>query len=120
MGLEQPISSSDNFFVGEDKTIVFDVKDTDGVSALTMTGWALTWELKASAGGVISITKTTAAATIVLSNKYGTNDRASVTILDTDTEAIAAGSYYHHLRRTDAGYEQILAFGDVSLRESGL
>ena len=115
MSIEQPITSTDNFFLGEDKTITFDVTTAAGVSPQTMPGWALTWELKASAGGTVHITKTAS-----LSSKFGTNDRATGTITDGNTEAIAAGAYFHVLRRTDAGSEQILAFGDVTLRESGL
>ena len=120
MALNQPITTSDNFFAGEDKTITFDVTQADGTTPQVMTGWALTWELKASVTGAIAISKTTAAGTVALSSKFGTNDRATVTIADGDTESAGAGAYYHHLRRTDAGSEQILAYGDVTLRASGL
>jgi hypothetical protein len=120
MGLQQPITSAHGFFLGEDKTITFDVTGPDGVTPQVMTGWALTWELKTSAAAAASLSKTTGASTIALSNVHSTNDRATVTITDGDTEALGAGAYYHHLRRTDAGAEQVLAYGDVTLRESGL
>ena len=120
MALSQSITSSDNIFTGEDKTITFDVTQADGTTPQVMTGWALTWELKASVTGAVQISKTTTAGTIALSNKFGTNDRATVTIADGDTETVGGGAYYHHLRRTDAGNEQILAYGDVTLKASGL
>lgn len=110
------ITDGDNFFIGEDKTIEIDVLQSDNATAQTMTGWTLTWELKArnrSTAALISATPT-------IGNGDGTDDRATITVADTDTEALGPGTYYHHLRRTDAGSEQILSHGSVVLKESGL
>lgn len=119
MAIRFNITKSDEFFIGEDRTIAIDVKQSDESSAQTMTGWALTWELKPSPGEAVSISKTTSAG-ISIGNGAGTDDRATITIADDDTEALEPGIYYHQLRRTDAGSEQLLSFGDVTLRESGL
>lgn len=44
---------------------------------------------------------------------------STVTIADTDTDDLAGGQYYHRLRRTDAGSEQVLSFGNVILKTHG-
>jgi len=113
------IDASDEFFIGTDQTIQIDVKQSDESTAQTMTGWALTWELKDSPNGTVQISKTVGAG-IAIGNGSGTDDRASITIADDDTEALEPGVYYHQLRRTDAGSERLLSFGHVYVRDSGL
>ena len=120
MAAEFNIAASDNWFIGEDKTINVDVDQSDGSTPQTMTGWALTWELKDSATGVVRVTKTTSGGGVTISNGGGTDDRASVAVLDTDTEALAPGTFFHQLRRTDAGNEVVLAFGNAVLKDSGV
>lgn len=119
MGIVANILESVNWFIGEDKTINIDVNQSDGTTPQAMTGWALTWELKDSPNGAIKVSKTVGSG-ITIGNGDGTNDRAAIAIADTDTEPLNPGTYYHQLRRSDAGNEVIQAFGDAVLRESGL
>ncbi len=120
MAIRFNIEFSDEFFIGEDRSVVIDVKQSDESTPQTLTGWALAYEIKASPGEAALISKTTGGGEIAFSNGSGTNDRATITIDDDDTEALEPGKYYHQLRRTDAGSEQLLSFGDVVLLESGL
>ena len=39
-----------------------------------------------------------------------------MTVLDTDTDAIAPGLYHYELKRTDAGFETPLALGTLTLK----
>lgn len=110
------ILDADNFFIGEDKTIVIDVVQSDGTTAQAMTGWGLVWELKASAVSASALISKTPS----IGNGSATDDRATITVADTDSEAINPGTYYHHLRRNDAGLEAILSHGTVVVKESGL
>ena len=119
MAIRFNILASDEFFIGTDQTIQIDVKQSDESTAQTMTGWALAWDLKPSPNEAVSISKTTVSG-ITIGDGAGTDDRATITIDDEDTEAISPGVYYHQLRRTDAGSERILSFGDVTILESGL
>ncbi len=84
-----------------------------------MTGWALTWELQDSPADSPHFSKTVGSG-ISIGNGSGTDDRATITVADTDTESLEPGLYYHQLRRTDAGSERVLSFGTVVLLESGL
>lgn len=109
------IADGDNWFIGEDKTIRIDVVDADD-AAQAMTGWTLVWELKAASRSTSALISKTPS----IGNGSGTDDRATITVADTDTEALEPGTYYHHLRRSDAGSEQVLSHGSVVIKESGL
>lgn len=112
---EAPIRESEHLFIGEDRTIRIDVVQSDDTTPQAMTGWSLTWELLNRRGGTVLITKTPS-----IGNGSATDDRATITITDTDTEAIDPGTYFHVLRRTDAGGEAVLAFGDAVIQEASI
>lgn len=119
--VESAIAESQHWFIGEDRTFVYAVTDSAG-AAQNMTGWSLTWELLDRRGGTVVLTKSTSGSGITLGNGAGTNDYATVTIADTDTEALTGGpgTYHTVLRRTDAGSEVVLAFGDAVLQEASI
>lgn len=124
MAIHAPITSADEWFIGEDKTIDIDVNQTDGTTAQNMTGWALTWELLDQAGGTVLLTKTTALGEIAIGDGDATGDRASVTIDAADT-AVASlpdgpGDYYHALRRTESGSGALLAYGGAALGQASI
>lgn len=66
------------------------------------------------------VTKTTAAGIAIagaFNSVPGTNaQRATVTVDDTDTATLTAGVRAWELKRTDAGYETVLAYGALTLR----
>ena len=110
------------WFKGEDRIINIDVNQSDGSTAQDMTGWNLTWELKLKASDLAAaakITKTVGSG-ITIDDGDGTNDRAAIVLDDDDTETLDPGIYYHQLRRTDAGNEIVLAYGEAHLRPSGI
>ena len=122
MAIRFDIGKDQHFYIGEDTVITFDVVEDDEITPQNMAGWGLTWEMKAlpstpSASAVI--TKTVGSG-IAIGNGSATDDRATVTIDDDDTEGLTPGVYYHQLRRTDAGTEVILTVGDALLRASGV
>lgn len=115
MSIEQNITADDHYMAGEDKSLRYFVVDSAGATK-DMTGWALEWVLRRSAASsTATLTKTTGAATIVIDNGNGTGDMATVTITDDDTLNLVTGTYVYALRRTDAGSEQVLAFGTLEL-----
>lgn len=102
-----------HWHVGEARTLRYDVVDSAG-SPQNMTGFALLWEL-ADQDGVVQVSKTSGGGGITIGNGDGTNDRATVTVAQADTEALTPGTYTHRLRRTDAGSELVLAYGYAEL-----
>ena len=117
MSLESNITVDDHWFKGADQQFRFTIVDSAG-NAQTMTGWALEWVVRrlSPATATAVLTKNTSGGTIVISSGSGTDDRATVTVTDDDTLNLPAGTYYHALRRTDAGNEQVLAFGTAELQ----
>ena len=116
------ITPDDEWFTGTDKTLQFSVVDADG-TAVNITGWALEWALYNNKdlrkGASALITRTTGAATISITDGAGGVCQVSVT--DDLTDGLAGANtplYYHELRRTDAGNEDVLAYGAVTIRQS--
>jgi hypothetical protein len=116
------VDQSAEWYIGEDKTVRISVKQADGTTAQTMTGWAEIYELLDRQGGTVLFSKTTGAGEITFDNDAGTDDRALIAVTDADTEGLAngAGWYYHVLRRTDAGSEGVIAEGGVLLKKASI
>jgi hypothetical protein len=111
-------------FLGTDFTFRFAIANDEETEALDITGWALSFMIKRSghdADVAALLTKTT--PTITITGAYDAViadnlQRANVAILDTDTDAIAAGMCAWELKRTDAGFETILGYGPIKLQRS--
>ena len=124
-GIRADIDADQNVVIGEDRTINVDVNQSDGSTAQTMTGWALAWYLSERPGSTILVTKTTGGSGITITNGDGTDDRAAITLTDTDTESgsladKATLTYHHELWRTDAGNESRLAYGKFVLHQGAV
>jgi hypothetical protein len=123
MAVRSDITAAHEWFAGEDKELHFTVLDADG-NPVDPTGWALEWALRRRAPDAdpALISKTTSSG-ISLSGVYNANpslntQRVVVAIADTDTDALSAATYKHGLKRTDAGNESVLTFGDAVLQVS--
>lgn len=112
---EANIPASTRWFVGADKDLritVYDGPESDTTrEVVDITGYSLEFILYD--GNTPIITKTTGAGIAITIPIEGV---AIVTIEDTDTDAIAGGDYGFELWRTDAGNEDVLSFGTVTLR----
>jgi hypothetical protein len=126
MARQQNLGTSAEWFVGEDKTLPFEIYSDDEVTIQNVTGWAMTWVLrKGKDDDPIVLTKTTGGSTITITGSYNADpdtntQRVNVLIEDTDTEHFQPGKYYHTLKRTTAGSATVLSYGDVHLKKAGL
>lgn len=110
------IDEDDALFIGEDKNLVCTIYQADQRTRQDVSGWALSWRLKASladADGAALLTKTTSSGIALTTPTSGV---VTISIADTDTDGLAAGRHYHELKRTDAGNETVLAHGRCVLR----
>ena len=125
---EQNIAASNEFFVGEDKTIKFEIFSTDGSAMENVSGWTMTWILKKVhvsrrhhyASGTASVTLTTGGGEITITGTFNSSrssntQRVVVAVADTATASLEPGTYTHALKRMDAGEETVLSFGTVEL-----
>lgn len=108
MAVRVDITEDDDFFVGEDKSLIFTVKDAADVLQ-NITGWTIEWNLSHEEGSP-SILMKTATLTTPLSGV------CTVTVLDTDIDLFAPDKYWHILKRMNAGNETVLSYGDCVLR----
>lgn len=122
MALEANITADDKFFVGEDKKIRLPVYADAALTTMQdVSGFALSWKLVTAPGQAALITKTSGAG-IAVTGVFNASpslntQRVEITIDDTDTDGLsAAASYYHELKRTDAGLEAVLMHGRVRLK----
>lgn len=122
MPQEAHITASEEWFTGADKVLQYTVVDSAGV-AVNITGWSLRWVMvrkqaaSAAASGHL-VSKETGGAGIAITN--GASGICQVTITDADTDGMEGGEtplYQYELRRTDPGSEDVLAYGNVTLRQ---
>jgi hypothetical protein len=95
-------------FIGVDHQYV--MTEADGT---VLTGFALSFMIKRRASDLDAdalVTLTTSGGAISISGAA-----ATVSVADTDTDSLSAGSYAWELKRTDAGAETVLGYGQLRL-----
>lgn len=113
------VTRTDRVFTNSDKRLEFTIYGSDGVTPEDITGWSLSWLLKkrptdADAAAIIS--KSTVSGIAITD---GPNGLCTVTIQDDDTDGtVRAGTYWHELKRTDAGFETPLCENAFELLQS--
>lgn len=114
MSKNSPVKSTNNFFIGEDKVLQFEVVDASE-QLVDISGWSLEFVLRDyPEAPTVVLTKTTTDG-IALSDP--TLGICRVTIPRADTVLLNAQGYAYTLRRTDAGYSGVLAYGDFLVKE---
>lgn len=114
--------TSDSIFIGTDFQRVFHIKNDTELASIDITGWALSWMVKrytSDADGSALLTKTTSAG-IVIAGAFNASpsvnaQRATVTVVDTDSTSLNPGLYFWELKRTDDTFETVLAFGTIEV-----
>lgn len=107
MSVEANITEEARFFTGEDKSLVFTVRDGNG-RLMNITGWSLEWKLAtALAGEPILI--------LTGSITDGPIGRCKVIVPAGDTTDLLPGTYFYDLRRVDLGSYAELAYGTLEL-----
>ena len=115
---------SDEIFIGSDVRRHFHVQNEAKTAALDIAGWSLSWMVKRrrhDADAAALLTKTTGGGAIAIAGAFdatpATNaQRATLTLADTDTDAIQEGQYHWELKRMDAGFEAPLVYGILTFR----
>lgn len=118
MAIRDDITKDDDFYTGEDKTLTVTVYEADGTTPQNITGWSLSYRWKRSPADADSdavLTKTTASGIALTTPVSGI---CTVTVADTDTDSLQPQTYYHELKRTDAGSETVLTTGTVVLQQA--
>lgn len=119
MAEETTIGGSGMLFVGEDKTLRFELAavDADGVisatDAVDMTGWTTVFDVrlkdKSADPAILSLTPTIAGT--YNASRALNAQRATVTLTDDHMNLFKAKDYRWSWKRMDAGAETVLAWG---------
>jgi hypothetical protein len=148
--VESKIAESQHWFVGEDRAFVYYVQDGSvaqatvekvirgegttaedaavAAAAVNVSTWALEWNMRTdrAPNGTEVIVKATGGDGITTANGFGTGDKITVVVDDTDTDdsddqsptPLEAATYFVTLKRTDEGSQAVLAFGDAVLQRA--
>jgi len=112
------IGGSGALFVDEDKTITVEVLNTSDVP-VDLAGWTIVLDVRSTdTSGTALLTKTAAVTGAYNATRATNTQRAVFTIADTDQPATTftrtSPAYRYSIKRTDAGSETVLAYGDWS------
>lgn len=118
MARHSPITGDDNYFIGEQKFLVFPLFDGDEEDSQLMTipgDWTVEWVLRDGRDGDILFTiDDTSITRVDLEDIPNASFRVAVPAAN--TKDLDAKTYFHTLRRTDVGHETVLSFGDCVLK----
>jgi hypothetical protein len=109
-----------SYRLGTDHSFPFHIKNEGETVSIDITGYALSFMVKVHPSDPdlsALLTKTTVSG-IVIAGVFNATPAsnlqlATVTIADTDTDALNPGLYTYELKRTDAGSETVLAYGRI-------
>jgi phenylpyruvate tautomerase PptA (4-oxalocrotonate tautomerase family) len=123
MAREQHLGATDDWFIGEDKTIPFEIYSSDEATMQNITGWALAFYIRQRDGSDKKLLTKTTVSGITIAGSYNADQstntqRATVSIDDTDTDHWQPGGYSYALWRTDASNETVLAYGTLHLKKA--
>lgn len=114
MAVESTIGGSGTLFVGEDKTIRFELYSADDTTvAIDMTGWAMVFDVRkkdnSASPAILSVTPSLSG----LFNSVRTSNlqRAIVTLTDDQLNLFKAQNYRWSWKRMDGGVETVLGWG---------
>lgn len=121
MARKQNIGDSEDWFVGEDKTLSFEIYSSDEATIQDVTGWATSFVMRQiGEADAIKITKSGSITGTYNADPDTNTQRIEITITDDDTDHLPHGDYQYALKRTTAGSETILAYGIATLKKAAL
>lgn len=114
MAYPQPIREGDDFWAFEDKRIPFKIVDKDGdPSGVDASDLSLIWELKASQGGGVLLTKASLIPGEFFFDPTEPIDQGYI-IYDADDAVPVVG--WHNLRQADVGEAGMIFYGEAVLK----
>jgi hypothetical protein len=114
------IDSSDGWYKGEDQLLDFEIL-TSSFTPVDVTTWTFEWAIRVNKNdtGAAVLSKTTSAG-ITITGTYNADrdvntQRVRVAIAASDTDNLESRRYFHALKRTTGGNEQIVSDGYADL-----
>jgi hypothetical protein len=136
--LEAALASGDKLLFGENTVVTLDGAVAAGAESVPvttttvklrkgdvgqkirdLTGYTVEFELSAKAGDATPLIADADVTVTVLTQTGEDRGKVQVAVPDTETDDLAAGSYFGALWRRDAGSERPLATASVTIKEAG-
>lgn len=124
MARQQHLGETEDIFIGEDKTIPFEIYASDEEAIENVATFAMAFYIRqVGDSDKRLLTKTTGGSTITITGSHNSSpttntQRTNVLIEDTDTDHWQPGNYSYSLWRTDAGNETVLAYGLITFKKA--
>ncbi len=120
------IAIDDALAIGTDHEFAFHIKNKAETESRDITGWGLSFMVKrrlSDSDAHSVVTKSTTAGGIVFEGVFDSDpdvntQLAVVSVSDDDTDGVTPGLCYYELKRTDAGFEELLAQGNLTLSQA--
>lgn len=101
--------------VGDDQSLSFAAKQSDGTTALDLTGATVKWKLSRTPQTAALVTKQTGGSGITVDS--AASGTFTVTLESADTATLARGRYYHETQVIDAsGNESTISMGHAVMQ----
>lgn len=117
MAVEITLGGDGELFVGEDKTLRLALK-ADKLTGIVpdMTGWNVVFDVRAkdASPDPAIVTKTMTILGAYAADKASNLQRALVVLTDDELNLFKAATYRYSMKRMDAGFETVLAYGDFA------
>jgi hypothetical protein len=120
VAIEANITRDDGFYLGEDKRLRVTIYTSPAKTECVDVGaFAMSYKMAQKPGQAAVVTKTTGAG-ISVGGVFNSSPALNTQVVeialdDVDTDAIAAQTWYHELKRTDNNLEGILFQGRAAL-----
>ena len=132
MAIEFNLELEDEFFLGEDKVVDFEIFGPDDVTPFNITGLALEWNLrkKDSSPDPALLTKTPSVIGTFNIDPGVNSQRARLTFASNDTDPLVTSqlvtpytlkantAYRHSMKLKDPGNETILSYGSWTFNQA--
>jgi hypothetical protein len=120
MGVRVDIKAAAQWFSGENKQLVFPVKDNAGLP-VDVAAWTVEWAIMKRTGGAYLLSKETGAGITVEEGPEEIMNLFVVSIDDDEYDTLKTGvELYQELKRIDPGAKATLAYGFVTINKSGI
>ena len=119
MAVEVMIGGTGKLFIGEDKTLRFEILDAAGLP-VDMTGWTLLFDVRLSDASPdpALLSKTPTVSGVYAATRAANAQRALVTLSDTELNTLKARTYRYSCKRMDSGSEVVLAWGNFVIQKA--
>ncbi len=109
MSLHEPITKLDDWFVGEDKYLVYVMYQDNEIDIQDITDWTIQFRMATSASGLSVLTRNA----LLTSPTAG---ECTFVMANADTVSLEPRKYYYTIARIDSGFNAMLADGPCFLQ----